>query len=265
MLSCLGAYPQPSQSTDSSPTSSFVSIRVHSWLKSIALILMLSVTATAQAKDGVILLHGLVRTKASMEKMEAALTEAGYTVANIDYPSRTATITQLAEDTISAALASKALNDCERIHFVTHSLGGILVRSYFSDHTEPRLGRVVMLGPPNRGSEVVDQLKSWTLFQKLNGPAGSELGTDPDSTPNQLGAVEFELGIIAGDRSINWINSFYIPGKDDGKVSVEHTEIEGMTDHIVIHATHPYLMKNKTVIRQTIAFLESGKFADMQD
>ena len=226
---------------------------------------MLASSTLTQAKDGVILLHGLARTSASMEKIEAALTDAGYIVANIDYPSRTAPIAKLAEDTISAALASEALRDCERIHFVTHSLGGILVRSYFSEYTEPRLGRVVMLGPPNQGSEVVDKLKSWTLFQKLNGPAGSELGTDSDSTPNQLGAVDFELGIIAGDRSINWINSLMIPGQDDGKVSVESTKVKGMTDHIVIQATHPYLMKNKTAIRQTLTFLNTGKFTVDQD
>ena len=238
-----------------------MSIRVHSWLKPIVLILLLASSVSAQAKDGVILLHGLARTSASMDKMEAALTESGYIVANIDYPSRTGSISNLAEDTISAALESETLRDCPLIHFVTHSLGGILVRAYFAEHIDPRLGRVVMLGPPNRGSEVVDKLKSWTVFQKLNGPAGSELGTDPDSIPIQLGAVDFELGVIAGNRSINWINSFYIPGKDDGKVSVERTKVEGMTDHIVIHATHPYLMKNKTAIWQTLTFLENGEFA----
>jgi len=224
------------------------------------LILMIASSASAHLREGVILLHGLARTSASMEKMEAALIEDGYLVANINYPSRTAEISRLAEDTISAALQNETLRDCPRIHFVTHSLGGILVRSYFSKHTEPRLGRVVMLSPPNHGSEVVDNLKSWTLFQKLNGPSGSELGTDPDSTPNQLGAVDFELGVIAGDRFINWINSLMIPGKDDGKVSVEHTKVEGITDHIVIHATHPYLMKNPRAIRQTLAFLRTGQF-----
>ena len=143
---------------------------------------------------------------------------------------------------------------------MTHSLGGILVRSYLARHEISNLGRVMMLGPPNQGSEVVDKLGSWWLFQKLNGPAGNELGTGPDSTPNKLGAANFCLGIIAGDRSINWINSLLIPGPDDGKVSVERTKLAGMTDHIVIHATHPFLMRNRSVINQTIYFLENGAF-----
>lgn len=218
-------------------------------------------TMSAQAQDGVILLHGLCRTSASMTKMERSLKAAGYVVANVDYPSRTAEIDELSDATIGSALRNPALQNCPRIHFVTHSLGGILVRSYFKRHTESRLGRVVMLGPPNQGSEVVDKLGSWKLFKALNGPAGSQLGTTPASTPQQLGPVNFELGIIAGDRSINWINSTMIPGSDDGKVSVERTMIEGMKAHLVIHAAHPFLMRNRTAITQTISFLQSGSFA----
>jgi len=81
-----------------------------------------------------------------------------------------------------------------------------------------------------------------------------------NSTPNRLGAANFCVGIIAGDRSINWINSMMIPGRDDGKVSIERTKLEAMKDHIVIHATHPFLMRNKTSIRQTIHFLRNGQF-----
>lgn len=155
--------------------------------------------------------------------------------------------------------------DCQRngathIHFVTHSLGGILVRSYLARHTIPNLGRVVMLGPPNQGSEVVDQLGSWWLFRKLNGPTGNELGTNKDSTPNQLGPANFCVGIIAGDRLINWINSWLIPGRDDGKVSVERTQLAGMADQIVIASAHPFLMRNPTAIQQTIHFLRTGQF-----
>jgi pimeloyl-ACP methyl ester carboxylesterase len=157
-------------------------------------------------------------------------------------------------------LGVPAQAEVTKIHFVTHSLGGILVRSYLSRHTIPNLGRVVMLGPPNQGSEVVDKLGSWRVFKKLNGPAGNELGTDKNSTPNKIGPTNFCVGVIAGDRSINWINSLLIPGRDDGKVSVERTKLAGMSDHIVLHATHPFLMRNRAAIRQTLHFLRTGRF-----
>ena len=212
------------------------------------------------AQEEVILLHGLCRTSRSMMKMERALTKAGYKVRNADYPSRSATIEKLADDAIG-----KAVSDCQRdgatkIDFVTHSLGGILVRSYLARHTIPSLGRVVMLAPPNQGSEVVDKLGWLFLFKWINGPAGNELGTDKNSLPNKLGPANFSVGIIAGDRSINWINSLLIPGRDDGKVSVERTKLDGMSDHIVTHATHPFIMQNREAVRQTVQFLRVGEF-----
>lgn len=217
-------------------------------------------SSAADHQEYVILLHGLCRTSHSMLPMERALTASGYRVINVDYPSRTASIDKLSDDAISHAVADCQKDGAVKIHFVTHSLGGILVRSYLSRHTIPNLGRVVMLGPPNQGSEVVDQLGSWWLFKKLNGPAGDELGTDKNSTPNMLGAANFCVGIVAGNRSINWINSWLIPGRDDGKVSVERTKLAGMTDHIVIASAHPFLMRNRMVIRQTIHFLHLGEF-----
>ncbi len=225
-------------------------------------LLTLSAVQVPQPKDGIILLHGLCRTDSSMNKMEAKLKQAGFVVENVAYPSRTASIESLADEAIGKALEQSSLKDCPKIHFVTHSLGGILVRSYYARHEHGRLGRVVMLGPPNRGSEVVDNLKSWSLFQKLNGPAGSELGTDADSTPNTLGPVNFECGVIAGDRSINWINSLgMINGKDDGKVSVENTRVDGMKEHLVVHTTHTFMMRNNKVIAATIRFLKAGTFS----
>ncbi|MFO1475760.1 MAG: alpha/beta hydrolase [Verrucomicrobiota bacterium] len=193
--------------------------------------------------------------------MESALFREGYRVVNRGYPSRTTRIAVLAESTVGRALADPALAGCVRVHFVTHSLGGILVRSYFARHEPGRLGRVVMLGPPNRGSEVVDRLGGWRLFQWLNGPAGGELGTGPDSVPNTLGPVPFETGVIAGDRSVNWINSRMIPGPNDGKVSVEHCRVAGMRDFLVVHATHPFMARNRGVISATIRFLRTGRFS----
>lgn len=219
-------------------------------------------TATLHASEGVILLHGMCRTSASMSKMATSLQSAGYTVLNVDYPSRTAPVEKLADDAITKALSDPALAGCTQIHFVTHSMGGILVRTYFSRHTDPRLGRVVMLGPPNQGSEIVDKLGGLHLFKWINGPAGPELGTSPNSTPNTLGPVNFPLGVIAGDRSINWINSLMISGKNDGKVSIERTKVAGMTAQAVVHATHPFLMRNTQAIRLTILFLETGSFVN---
>jgi len=222
--------------------------------------ILLLMSEILPAEQGVVLLHGLARSEDSMEKMKVSLEQEGYSVLNVAYPSRTATIAELSATVIGSALTNPAVVSCEKIHFVTHSLGGILVRHYFAHHAAPQLGRVVMLGPPNQGSEVVDSIGDWWLVEQINGPAGSELGTATNAVPNQLGPVNFELGIIAGDRSINGINSLMIPGADDGKVSVERTKVAGMKEHIVIHATHPYLMKNDEAITLTLRFLASGSF-----
>jgi triacylglycerol lipase len=226
----------------------------------IIVLLLLITSAKGYSAEGVILLHGLCRSSASMNKMESALAKEGYVVLNVDYPSRAARVETLSVKVIGDALRSNKLAGVSKINFVTHSLGGILVRYYFSRNDEPRLGRVVMLGPPNKGSEIVDKLKDWFLFQKINGPAGSQLGSDNHSLPRKLGPVRFELGVIAGDRSINWINSMMIAGPDDGKVSVESTKIEGMKEHVVVRHTHPYIMKAKDSIGLTIRFLRSGSF-----
>lgn len=212
------------------------------------------------AKEGVILLHGLCRSPSSMTKMEVALKESGYVVENVGYPSRKGDIRTLAENAIGTALKTEKIMACSKVHFVTHSLGGILVRSYFHKRSDKRLGRVVMLAPPNQGSEVVDRIGAWRLTRWINGPAGSELGTGKNSTPNKLGKINFDCGVLTGDRSINWINSLIIPGKDDGKVSTERATSPGVKEHRVLHATHPYIMKNKQAISETIHFLRAGTF-----
>jgi len=212
------------------------------------------------AVEHVILLHGLIRNSDSLSKIEAALIEADFSTDNRDYPSRQDSIRNLADSTIGEALARPEARRAKRVHFVTHSMGGILVRDYLSRNECVNLGRVVMLAPPNQGSEVIDRIGHWPIVGWLNGPSGDELGTGPDSLPNRLGPVNYPVGVIAGDRSINWINSMILPGPDDGKVTVERTKVEGMADHLVVHATHPMIMRNETVIAQTLHFLRAGRF-----
>jgi hypothetical protein len=139
-------------------------------------------------------------------------------------------------------------------------MGGILVRYYLSKKNLKNIGRVVMLSPPNQGSEAVDRLSSMPGFDFLNGPAGGQLGTGRNSVPQNIGPANFEVGIITGSRSINLFLSFLIPGKDDGKVSVESAKLEGMTDFLVLPHTHVFIMKSEGVIDQIIYFLRNGRF-----
>ncbi len=208
--------------------------------------------------DCAILLHGLARSNGSMSALENALEKVGYQVENVDYDSRQHTIEFLSNAAITPAL--KKCGASQPVHFVTHSLGGILLRQYLSQTAIPNLGHTVMLGPPNQGSEVIDKLKNVPGFTFLNGKAGLQLGTANTSIPNSLGPVDFSVGIIAGNRSVNLILSRLIPGKDDGKVAVERTKIEGMDDHLTLPVTHTFMMKNKTVIQQVLNYLENGKF-----
>jgi len=208
--------------------------------------------------DSVILLHGLARSDRSMSKLKQALLKKGYRVHNVSYASTRNKIEQLAEEAIGPAL--KLCPAEHKVHFVTHSLGGILVRQYLSRHEIDNLGRVVMLGPPNKGSEVVDKLHDFPGFRFINGEAGLELGTGESSVPCKLGAANFDLGIIAGTHSINLILSRMISGPDDGKVSVENTRLEGMRDHLAMGVTHTFMMRDSKVIEQVIHYLETGRF-----
>ncbi len=216
--------------------------------------------------DCVILLHGLARTSVSMERMEEALKSDGYFVVNDSYPSRHNTIQVLAPLAIDAGLENCGeFPENRQVHFVTHSLGGILVRYYFADRELPNLGRVVMLAPPNQGSAAADRLGWLPGIDQINGPAGKQLGKGGESIPLDLGIPEFEFAVIAGDRSIDPVSSAVLANPDDGKVSVSDTKLEGMTDFALIHVSHAYIMKNSNVIELVLNFLKYGRFREPQE
>lgn len=229
----------------------------------IALVVLIAASSNAYAHECVVLLHGLARSSLSMNPMQEALDEAGYVTANIDYPSRDYEIAELATIAVGDGLAQcRKHDDLSGIHFVTHSLGGILVRQYLSEHRIEELGRVVMMGPPNQGSAAADELEGVPGFDLINGPAGQQLGKGKDSVPLALGPVDFELGVIAGDRTIDPITSAVLDDPDDGRVSVDDTRVEGMDDFVIVHHSHAFMMRMRRVIDLTIAFLRTGNFGN---
>ncbi len=225
------------------------------------LIAALLLSPPASSEECVVLLHGMIRTPASMGPMEDALADAGFRTANVGYPSREYPIERLATMAVEQGLARcRSVTGIDRIHFVTHSLGGILVRQYLAYNDIPELGRVVMLGPPNQGSVAADAMRDMPGYEWLNGPAGAQLGKGEESVPLRLGPADFELGIIAGNRTVDPITSAVLEDPDDGRVSVSDTRLEGMDDFIVIDESHALMMRARTTIRLTIRFLEEGNF-----
>lgn len=225
----------------------------------VACLLWLLTTAVAGAAEHVVLLHGLGRTARSMRTLERGLTAADYTVLNIDYPSRKHCVEILAamvRRRIAAGTASAAT-----VHVVTHSLGGIVLRQIQRSCPLENLGRVVMLSPPNQGSELAERLSGWCLYDWIFGPAGGQLGTGPADLPCRLGPVDFELGVITGDRTVNPLFSRIIPGPDDGKVAVARAPVAGMRAFTVVHATHPFIMNDPDVLDLVCRFLSRGSFA----
>ena len=209
----------------------------------------------------VILLHGMGRTHRSMAKMARHLADAGYRVVNLDYPSTEADI-----ETLSEGIVADTVKDCRLknpsvpIHFVTHSLGGILVRQYLQSHRLPPGSRVVMLSPPNKGSEIVDRLKDNKLYRWFMGPAGQQLGTSDNDVPNRLGPIDLPVGVITGNATLEPWFSVQLPGPDDGKVSVERARLDEMADFLVVQKSHGFIMNDPQVIAQSIHFLQYGQF-----
>jgi pimeloyl-ACP methyl ester carboxylesterase len=217
--------------------------------------------AQGAAGESVVLLHGLGRSPFSMKRIQWTLQEAGYQVVNVSYPSRQYSVERLSEDYVAEVMATKVPVSARKVHFVTHSLGGIILRQYLAQHTVTNLGRVVMLAPPNHGSRLADTLRRHALGRWILGPAGCELGTAANDLPQRLGPVDFPLGVIAGDVSLNPFFSRVLEGPNDGKVTVESTKMAGMSDFVVIHSSHTWMMWRAQTLGYILAFLREGNFA----
>lgn len=236
--------------------------------------------------ETVVLLHGLGLGSWAMKRFEHALRREGYRVVNLTYGSLGTPLEALAGSWLPQVLHATGAGSAPRLHFVTHSMGGIVLRLWLYQQTaaithapDPgataaafpsllaaphhRLGRVVMLAPPNAGSEVPDHLRHFPPFRWFTGVNGARLGTGPDSFPRALGpwpASAGQLGVIAGNRSFNPLFSAWIPGPDDGKVAVASTHLGGMSDFLVLSHSHTWLQWRRETIRQTLAFLRDGRF-----
>ena len=227
----------------------------------ISLLLVSAVHARAESAETVILIHGLGRTRWSLYRIECALRRAGYNVVNLTYPSRTHSVEEIAANYLGPLITAQT--SARQLHFVTHSMGGIVLRCYLRDHSIPNPGRVVMLAPPNAGSELADRLKPTWLYRTVNGPAGQQLGTT--GLPTLLGpwpAGAGELGIIAGDVSLNPLFSAAFTGPNDGKVAVASARLSGMQDFLVVRFSHTWLPWRAPVIAQIKNFLRTGYFRE---
>lgn len=229
----------------------------------LAVVSALGITSTSSADnpshgEQVILLHGIARSASHMEDLQEFLEKKGYTVYNLDYPSTSHTLEKLAA-IVASDIAAKIKAD-KPVHFIGYSMGGIVTRAVLNQFRPDNLGRVVQLASPNNGSEVADFLKDNWLYEKIYGPAGKQLVTNGAGIDELLGTVDYELGVVAGNFSIDPVSSSLIPGADDGKVSVESTKVDGMKDHVLVYASHTFFPQNKDVQKHALEFIRYGSF-----
>jgi pimeloyl-ACP methyl ester carboxylesterase len=226
-------------------------------------------TRPVPAGETVVLLHGLGMGSWAMKRFETALRHDGYRVLNLSYPSRRLPLEELASRWLPEALRARGVSTATHLHFVTHSMGGIVLRAYLRAHPDVLAGHVVMLAPPNAGSEVVDRLSAFPPFRWFTGVNGNRLGTAANAFPRALGPWQARpepveragrLGIIAGDRTFNPLFWAWIKGPNDGKVSVASAQLAGMSDFLVLHHSHTWLQWRREAIHQVRTFLRTGRF-----
>jgi len=207
----------------------------------------------------VILLHGLGRSRFSMRLLSQRLKRAGFATLLIGYPSTRCSLEELSAF-VRGEIIRRAPLEGTPLHFVTHSLGGIILRHIMRFSPLTDFGRALLLAPPDHGSEAADCLGRFRLARLAFGPVLRQLGTDPDTGPASLGPADFSPGVIAGNRSLMpWFAPLF-HGPNDGLVSVESAKLEGMADFIVLPLSHSFIMRSREVARHCAHFLKHGCF-----
>lgn len=222
-----------------------------------------TVYANSNKTKCLISLHGLARKSSSMNKIVREFKNKNYKVWNETYPSTEKKIEDLSTY-VKKGLDFCNTNNTNEVYFVTHSMGGILVRHYFQNFNDKnilsKIKAVVMLAPPNHGSEIVDAFKTKSWFKWFNGPAGQQLGTDQNSLPNQLKRIPLNIGVIIGNSTSDPWFSYLFSGPNDGKVSVESAKLKEMKDFLVVPHGHTFIMDSDIVIKNIFNFFEYGSF-----
>jgi triacylglycerol lipase len=212
------------------------------------------------APPPLVLLHGLGRTRHSLWPVAREAMRRRYRVHNLGYPSRREPIERLAE--LVGQRVREIADSGGPVDVVTHSMGGIVLRAAVASEALPadRVRRVVMLAPPNHGSELADRLRDYRVYRLALGPAGQQIGTNDESVPRRLPAPPFELGIIAGRRSGNPLFARVLGAEGDGKVTVASAQLEGMRELVVVDRAHTFIMWAPDVLAHIFTFLQTGRF-----
>lgn len=214
------------------------------------------------ARETVILLHGIIRNHFDMMLLEKRMKKEGYACINIKYPSTKHAIDDLAEQINEQLCQNESYTGADKVHFVVHSMGGLITRHILAKHRPHNLGSVIMLGTPNKGSEMADYLDEHKYlaspFHFIFGPSARQLRTNHKHFENEI--IDFPLGIIASDASLNPLGKKIFGAPNDTLVSVDSTKIEGMSDHIIIPCPHALMMYDPRIINQVAFFLKNGQF-----
>jgi triacylglycerol lipase len=225
------------------------------------LVLMIATSVIAAPRETVVVLHGVALNRLICLRLEWALERAGYDVINVSIPSRRVLVSELGDVWLPTLLRTRGTAQSPRLHFVTHSMGGLIVRRTLEHERPANLGRVVMIGPPNRGSELADHLSQSRFWRWLIGVNLRRLGTGPEAFWRELKpSVEYPVGIIAGTRFLNPLGAFHLPKPHDGAVSLLSTHLDGETEHLEQPYSHTGLLFRAATARHTISFLRSGHF-----